>query len=113
MSGEDKIADRSLVIFGRDVSKIPCFRSTMLSGILGGMGCGLGYFMFTSRVKASCDVAMACFTFITLGYWAQCRYTYSKTKFEMMRMQEALALANLYEGTEIERKIDAGEKVDI
>lgn len=77
------------------------------------MGCGLGYFMFTSRVKASCDVAMACFTLISLGYWSQCRYTYSKNKFEMMRLQEALALANLYEGTELERKIKEGKKEDV
>lgn len=35
---------RHLVIFGRDVSEIPCFRNSFLYGIGTGLGIGLGIF---------------------------------------------------------------------
>lgn len=37
------------VIFGRDVSKIPCFRNSFLTGIYGGVGCGIASFLATSK----------------------------------------------------------------
>lgn len=33
---------RSLYIFGKDVSEMPCFRNSFLYGIGGGMGTGIG-----------------------------------------------------------------------
>ncbi|KAL3282432.1 hypothetical protein HHI36_005619 [Cryptolaemus montrouzieri] len=105
--------NRSLFLFGTDVSKVPCFRSTMLNSILGGIGCGLSYFMFSSRIKASTDVAMGSYILIALGYWIHCRYNYGKAKFEMMRLQEAVALATVLDGSEFEKKLDAGQKVDV
>jgi len=39
-----------VMIFGRDVSKIPCFKESFLYGLLGGIGCGLVTFMATSLV---------------------------------------------------------------
>lgn len=88
------------MLFGRDLSRIPCFRNSYLYGISGGIGCGLIYFLLTSRVKASMDFGMASFAVITLSYWVQCRYNYSKTKFEMERVQELLRRKATYEGTQ-------------
>lgn len=93
---------QGLVLFGRDLSQIPCFRNSYLYGISSGIGCGLIFFLFTSRVKASMDFGMASFAVITLSYWAHCRYNYSKTKFEMQRVQEALKRKAMYEGTELD-----------
>uniref|UniRef100_A0A6P7GMF5 Cytochrome c oxidase assembly protein COX20, mitochondrial n=1 Tax=Diabrotica virgifera virgifera TaxID=50390 RepID=A0A6P7GMF5_DIAVI len=90
----------SLIIFGRDVSKIPCFRNSLLYGIGGGLFCGLFRFMFTSHTLKSVNFSVYSFSFITLGYWIQCRYNYSKTKFEMMRLQEMLQNHAILEGTQ-------------
>lgn len=94
------------MIFGRDVSKMPCFRNSYLYGIGSGIGSGLMYFMFTSKSLASCNFGMASFFIVTLSYWTQCRYKYSKTKFEMQRMQELLRQHQIYEGTETERNLE-------
>ncbi|KAK9877003.1 hypothetical protein WA026_016031 [Henosepilachna vigintioctopunctata] len=113
MGDDSQKSSKELMLFGRDVSKIPCFRSTMINGIVGGIGCGLTYFLFTSRVKAATDVSVGCFVLISVGYWIRCRYKYSKNRFDMLRLQEALINKNLYEGTELERDLDSAEKVDV
>lgn len=94
------------MLFGRDISQIPCFRNSYLYGISGGIGCGLLYFLLTSRVKASMDFGVASFAVITLSYWTQCRYNYSKTKMEMEKVQELLRRRSLFEGTEGDDETD-------
>jgi hypothetical protein len=51
------------------VSKIPCFRSSILNGLGGGVVGGLACFMMTSRPQFSSNVGFAFFTAVTLGYW--------------------------------------------
>lgn len=97
--------NKSFKIFGTDVSKMPCFRNSYLYGIGGGIGIGLTYFMLTSRTKASCHFGVASFAVITLSYWTQCRYNYSKLKFDMARTQELMKKHSMYEGTEMEKKL--------
>ncbi|KAK9496641.1 hypothetical protein O3M35_013081 [Rhynocoris fuscipes] len=70
---------RSL-LWGKNVSEIPCFRSSYLYGISGGIGAGLVYFMFTSRPKRSMHFGVGVFTATTLGYWTYCRYRWEKDK---------------------------------
>ena len=55
--------------FGKELSEIPCFRNTFLYGILTGIGSGLGFFLFTSRTKRSCDVGVGSFVVTSLAYW--------------------------------------------
>lgn len=69
-------------------------------GIFGGIGCGLLFFLFTSRVKAATDFGVASFAVITLSYWTHCRYNYSKMRLEMERVKEFLKERALLEGTE-------------
>lgn len=69
-------------------------------GISGGLGLGLLYFLFTSRVRAATDFGVASFAVVTLSYWVHCRYNFSKTKFEMSKAQEMLRRRALFEGTE-------------
>ncbi|XP_018562704.1 cytochrome c oxidase protein 20 homolog [Anoplophora glabripennis] len=98
--------DKSLIIFGRDISKIPCFRNSLLCGIGGGLFFGLARFMITSQPLKSTNFAVYSFSFITMAYWIQCRYTYSKRKFEMMRMQSMLQRRAILEGTTEEQILD-------
>lgn len=97
---------QGFVIFGQNLAKIPCLRNSFLYGIGGGFAAGLGTFMFTSRVKRACDLGMAAFCLVTMGYWVQCRYTFSKNKFEMRRVQELLRRQTMYEGTEHEAELN-------
>lgn len=102
------------MIFGRDVSKMPCFRNSYLYGVSCGIGTGLAYFMFTSRTRAACNFGVLGFTVVTLGYWTNCRYEYSKTKFEMLQLQELMRQKQMYEGTEVETIIvDSKDVVDV
>ncbi|KAK9753425.1 Cytochrome c oxidase assembly protein COX20 [Popillia japonica] len=98
--------DKSIIIFGQDITKIPCFRNSFLYGISGGLGAGLFYFMLTSKPLMASHCGMASFTAITLVYWFQCRYNYSKTRFEMMRIQKLLRQQAVYEGTGFEKEIE-------
>lgn len=56
-------------LFGRDLGSIPCFRSSFLNGIGGGIGTGLTYFLFTSKVRQACHTTVLSFAGITLSYW--------------------------------------------
>ncbi len=38
------------MMLGRNISEIPCFRSSMITGITGGMASGLAFFMATSKL---------------------------------------------------------------
>lgn len=88
------------MLFGRDVSKIPCFRNSVLYGIGGGLSCGLVRFMLTSHTLKSVNFSVYSFSLITLGYWIQCRYEYSKKKFEINKLQEMLKAHSVLEGTD-------------
>ncbi|KAF5279175.1 hypothetical protein FQR65_LT03422 [Abscondita terminalis] len=101
-----EVSKDGFVIFGRDVTKVPCFRNSFLYGLSGGIGCGLLRFMFTSRPKSATDYAVGSFAAITMSYWFFCRYQYSQMKFEMNQMQYLLEQRALYEGTEDEKKLD-------
>ncbi|XP_012288683.1 cytochrome c oxidase protein 20 homolog [Orussus abietinus] len=65
---------KPLILFGRDVRRIPCFRDSFLYGISSGLGGLLTAFLFTSRGQLSCHIGMGTFVCVTLGYWTQCRY---------------------------------------
>lgn len=60
---------KPVTLFGRDLADIPCFRSSWLYGISGGIGAGLLYFLFTSKTRMASHVAMGSMCTITLSYW--------------------------------------------
>ncbi|KAG5888298.1 hypothetical protein JTB14_006683 [Gonioctena quinquepunctata] len=99
MSEEEDSKEKTLFLFGRDISKIPCFRNSLLYGIGGGLSFGLARFMFTSQSLKSVNFAVYSFSLITMAYWIQCRYNFSKKKFEMLRMQELLQNHAILEGS--------------
>lgn len=91
---------QELIIFGRDVSKVPCFRSSFLYGITGGLALGLVHFLFTSKSLKAVNFSVYSFSLITIGYWVQCRYYYATTKFEMLKLKEIMRKRALTEGSE-------------
>lgn len=123
---------QTVTIFGRDMSKMPCFRSTFLFSISSGIGAGLLGFMFTSKVRRGTDIGVYTFLTTTLVYWGYCRsvwlsftelnesiivywciiqflcrYNWSKERILGLQMQEAVRLKTLYRGTELEKQIEA------
>ncbi|XP_066943159.1 cytochrome c oxidase assembly protein COX20, mitochondrial [Macrobrachium rosenbergii] len=91
---------KSTSVFGRDLSKIPCFRNTFLYSISSGIGSGLAYFMLTSKTRQASHVGVGAYCVVTLGYWTYCRYNYSKEKFEMGLVQSALQKQALFDSEE-------------
>ncbi|XP_076312632.1 cytochrome c oxidase assembly factor COX20 lethal (3) 87Df [Tachypleus tridentatus] len=92
--------ERKFIFFGRNVEEIPCFKSSFMTGILSGLGIGLGTFLATSRVKRSADFGFYSFITITLVYWSYCRYKWSKDRFYYRQIQGGLQKAAVLEGTE-------------
>lgn len=103
MEEEDTVSKRRLVLFGRDISEIPCFRNSFLYGASGGVVGGLAYFLFTSKTRQACHAAVSSFSIITLGYWFYCRYEFSRKRLELEKMKSYLEKRVLVEGTEMEK----------
>lgn len=57
------------MFFGKDVSKIPCFRNSFLYGIIGGFAMGISFFMCTSRTLKSTHFGFGSFVVISSTYW--------------------------------------------
>lgn len=93
-----------LGFMGRDLASIPCFRSSLLNGIGGGVAGGLAYFLFTSKVRQACNTAVFSFTGITLTYWFYCRYQWSTRKFNMTMLQAMMTDQLAAQGTQREVK---------
>lgn len=92
--------ERKFVFFGRNLTEVPCFKRSFMTGILSGLGVGTGYFLFTSRVKRSSDLGVMTFTLVTLGFWIFCRYDYSRKRFKIAQLKHGLKTSVLLEGTE-------------
>ncbi|CAK1600929.1 unnamed protein product [Parnassius mnemosyne] len=97
---------KGLVLFGRDLSKIPCFRESFLTGIATGIGGGLVAFIKTSKPFLSQHIGVGTFSITTLLYWSYCRYQWSKQKFDAQLLQEALKDKIRYEGTVVEKELE-------
>ncbi|XP_023299268.2 cytochrome c oxidase assembly protein COX20, mitochondrial [Lucilia cuprina] len=97
---------KGLTLFGRDISQIPCFRSSFLYGISGGVGIGLLTFLGTSRTTFSTHVGFGTFFCGTIAYWGWCRYQWSVHRFEYAQLEQAMRKQAMYEGTEIEKQLD-------
>ncbi|CAH0714493.1 unnamed protein product, partial [Brenthis ino] len=107
MLDEDpKEEKEGLVIFGRDISKIPCFRESFMYGIASGIGVGLASFIKTSKPLMSQHVGVGTFAITTLVYWSYCRYEWSRQKFDAQLLQEALKDKIRHEGTVLEKELE-------
>ncbi|KAG5346974.1 COX20 protein, partial [Acromyrmex charruanus] len=87
---DEEDESKAVMLFGRDLRKIPCFKRSMLSGIYSGLAAGLGTFMFTSRAHLSANVALGSYMGVTMVYWFYCRYNYMMEKYEMRNLQDII-----------------------
>ncbi|XP_034951150.1 cytochrome c oxidase assembly protein COX20, mitochondrial [Chelonus insularis] len=78
---DQSLEEKKVIIFGKDVAKIPCFRTSWLYGITGGIGMGVLTFMFTSRIRLAGHVTMGSICGITLVTFSVCRYQYTKDEY--------------------------------
>ncbi|XP_018394204.1 PREDICTED: cytochrome c oxidase protein 20 homolog [Cyphomyrmex costatus] len=78
---------KAVMLFGRDIRKIPCFKHSLLYGIYSGLATGLVTFMFTSRANLSANMALGSYMGVTVVYWFYCRYNYVMEKYEMQHLQ--------------------------
>lgn len=81
---------KAVMLFGRDIRRIPCFKQSMLSGIYGGIAAGLVTFMFTSRAKLATNVALGSYMGVVVTYWCYCRYNYVVEKYALQDLQNCL-----------------------
>lgn len=90
---------QGIVLFGRDLAQIPCFRESFFYGISSGIGVGLAAFIKTSKPMLSQHIGVGSAVTCVLGYWFVCRYQWSKSKIDAMLLQEAMNARILREGT--------------
>lgn len=104
---------KAVILFGRDIRKIPCFKNTMLFSTYSGLAAGLATFMFTSRVKFATNVALGSYAAVAIGYWSFCRYTYVKNKYALTELQQMMQQPQRDDGEEVKKFLqDDQEKLE-
>lgn len=93
-------------MFGRDLSKIPCFRESFLYGMGTGVGMALVTFLKTSKPMLSQHVGVGMFSLSTMVYWSYCRWCWSQERFDAQMLQDALKDKIMHEGTAAERELE-------
>lgn len=101
---------KAVMLFGRDIRKIPCFKQSMLSGIYGGLAAGLATFMFTSRIKLSTNVALGSYMSVAVVYWCYCRYNYVMQKYAMQDLQNILQPTSAGRAEEVKEAVHEHRK---
>ncbi|XP_032665138.1 cytochrome c oxidase assembly protein COX20, mitochondrial [Odontomachus brunneus] len=84
---------KPVMLLGRDIRKIPCFKDSMLFGIYSSFATGLATFMFTSRVKLATNVALGSFSGVAMTFWCYCRYNYVMNKYAIAELQQTMQQA--------------------
>lgn len=96
---EEELLRRELVVFGKDLGNVPCFRNSFLYGISGGFGTGIVTFALSSKIKTATKTGFYSYVGITLSYWIYCRYNYTMTKFKYTQLKHAMDRSARMEGT--------------
>lgn len=100
MDKDSEEPHKGIIVFGRDLTKIPCFRNTFLYSISSYFGVSLLTFLFTSRPTFSSHCGFASFVAVTFGYYTNCTINYTKQKFEYGQLQGAWQKYATLEGIE-------------
>jgi len=97
---ERDILNQKLMLMGKNVGEIPCFRNSFLYGITSGMVAGIAFFAFTSKIRRATSFGFWSYIGVTSIYWFQCRYRYSVLKFECEQLSYAMQQQSKYSGTD-------------
>ncbi|KAH7642787.1 cytochrome c oxidase assembly factor COX20 lethal (3) 87Df [Dermatophagoides farinae] len=88
---QDDQDGKQIMLFGTDITKIPCFKNSLLTGIYAGFGCGIASFLATSRVLQSTNISILSFVLVTYGYWFNCRIKWAKDNFNCRQAEGTFA----------------------
>lgn len=91
---------KAVMLFGRDIRKIPCFRDSQLYGIYSGFATGLVTFMFTSRIRLSTFTTLGAYFCVSFTYFCYCRYNYAMTKYAIYDIQSVLRQRSIVDNEE-------------
>jgi len=95
---EPETKPRTLMFFGSDLAKIPCFRNSYMYGISAGTATGVLYNLATS--KSPFKLAFCTYGLVTFGFFFHCRYQYRTSQIQIRKMEKAIQARNLLEGTQ-------------
>jgi len=95
---------KTLMFFGSDLSKIPCFRESHMVGIGSGLVAGLGYNLFLSRNPFK--IALGTYGLVMVGFYARCRYMYRMQEHDNKKLRYLMQRRNTFEGTAEEREFE-------
>lgn len=102
---------KGVMLFGRDITKVPCFKDSQLYGIYSGFATGLATFMVTSRIRLTTAVSLGSYICVSFVFFCYCRYNYAMTKYAVYDVQSIMRQRSI----DIEKKVDEernGELVD-
>merc|ERR1712007_147537 len=100
MSSEDsKTSEEAPKSLKQKISEIPCYRSSLLNGVGGGLAVGLAHFMLSSNPRRSANIGFASYLGITVLAFAVCRYRWSSSHVDEVMIKRALNQKILSEGT--------------
>jgi len=83
----------------------PCYRSSMITGILSGFGSGLVFFLFTSRARRATHFGVGSYCCVALGSWCYCRYKLAQKRAQEQLFRRIIEQKLLLEGTQDDREI--------
>ncbi|KAK2166045.1 hypothetical protein LSH36_43g05002 [Paralvinella palmiformis] len=75
-------------LFGKELKDVPCLRSSLVFGILGGMTVAFASFMSTSNARKSLRRGFASYCGFTVTAWIICRSNYSMKLFRVMKIKD-------------------------
>lgn len=111
-TGDIDESDQSkpVMLFGRDIRKIPCFKRSMLYGIYSGLATGLVTFMLTSRVKFSTNMALGSYMGVSVVYWCYCRYDHVMQKYALNDIQYIMRHRSMGVNEEVDEAFQQQQK---
>jgi cytochrome c oxidase assembly protein subunit 20 len=89
--------------------RTPCYRSSLLFGIGGGIGSGLLFFLFTSKIRLASHVGVVSYAGISVAAWSYCRYQMAEADRKQREYRVAIQQKLLIEGTELGTKFSQSQ----
>uniref|UniRef100_A0A6V7I2I0 Cytochrome c oxidase assembly protein COX20, mitochondrial n=1 Tax=Bracon brevicornis TaxID=1563983 RepID=A0A6V7I2I0_9HYME len=100
-----------IFLLGRDITKVACFKPSMITGMLSGAAGGILTFMFTSKPNLASHTMIGSFIVMTMGYYGVCRYQFAKEMMMVDKMKGLMQEAMMLEGIEREEKLEQVSKL--
>ncbi|KAF2070969.1 hypothetical protein CYY_007719 [Polysphondylium violaceum] len=112
LQDQPKEEEESKGFFGKDVSKIPCFKPSMMYGIGAGISVAFLSTLFSSKgAVKSADFGVITFLLVAGGYWPICNYNFNLQNQKIKMVMDA-QIAELNRKTQLELEKQKGASLD-